>query len=76
MVVVKNYTHSIVKSYFFYTNTCFKLLLPLYKLNVKSNIKKLEIFGGHLFSEDDHLHWAPPYWNIMKEISPLGRTEV
>ena len=22
--------------------------------------------GGHLLSEDDHSHWAPPYWNIMK----------
>ena len=26
--------------------------------------KKLEIFGGHLLSEDDHSHWAPQYWNI------------
>jgi len=34
------------------------------------------IFGGHLFSEDDHSHWAPPYWNIMKETFSLGRTEV
>ena len=40
------------------------------------NSKKLEIFGGHLVSEDDHSHWAPPYWNIMKETSSLGRTEV
>ena len=38
--------------------------------------KKLEIFGGHLLSEDDHSHWAPPYWNIMKETLSLGRTEV
>ena len=37
--------------------------------------KKLEIFGGHLLSEDDHSHWAPPYWNITKETSSLGRTE-
>ena len=21
--------------------------------------KKLEVFGGHLLSEDDHSHWAP-----------------
>ena len=38
--------------------------------------KKMEIFGGQLLSEDDHSHWAPPYWNIMKEIFSLGRTEV
>ena len=30
-------------------------------------LKKLENFGGHLLSEDDHLYWAPPYWNITKE---------
>ena len=30
-------------------------------------LKKLEVFGGHLLSEDDHSHWALPYWNIMKE---------
>ena len=30
--------------------------------------KKLEIFGGHLLSEDDHSHWAPPYWNITKKL--------
>ena len=30
--------------------------------------KELEVFGGHLLSEDDHSHWAPPYWNIMKEL--------
>ena len=28
--------------------------------------KKLEIFGGHLLSEDDHSHWAPQYWNKTK----------
>ena len=38
--------------------------------------KKLEIFGGHLLSEDDHSHWVPPYWNIMKKAFSLGRTEV
>ena len=31
-----------------------------------SVLKKLEVFGGNLLSEDDHSHWAPPYWNIMK----------
>jgi len=35
-------------------------------------IKKLENFGGNLLSEDDHLHWAPPYWNITKETRVLG----
>jgi len=30
-------------------------------------VKKLENFGGHLVSEDDHSYWAPPYWNITKE---------
>ena len=39
-------------------------------------IKKLKVFGGHLLSEDDHSHWAPPYWNIMKETFSLGRTEL
>ena len=38
--------------------------------------KKLENFGGHLLSEDDHSYWAPPYWNIMKETFSLGRTEL
>ena len=31
---------------------------------------------GHLSSEDDHPHWAPPYWNIMKETFYLGKTEL
>ena len=34
-------------------------------------LKKLEIFGEHLLSEDDHSHWAPPYWNIMIETFSL-----
>ena len=38
--------------------------------------KKQEVFGGQLLSEDDHSHWAPPYWNITKETCSLGRTEV
>ena len=39
--------------------------------------KKLEVFGGHLLSdEDDHSHWAPPFWNITKEAFSLGRTEL
>ena len=38
--------------------------------------KELEVFGGHLLSEDDHSHLAPPYWNIMKETFSSGRTEV
>jgi len=38
--------------------------------------KKLEVFGGHLLSEDDYSHWAPPYWNITKETFSLGGTEV
>ena len=29
---------------------------------------KFEVFGGRLLSEDDHSHWAPPYWNITKEL--------
>ena len=44
--------------------------------HAKYLLKKLEIFGGHLFSEDDHSHWAPPYWNMMKETFSLGRTEL
>ena len=40
------------------------------------NLKKLENFGGHLLSEDDHSYWAPPYWNITKETFTLGRTEL
>ena len=47
------------------------------KVNENWNLlKKLEIFDGHLFIENDHSHWAPPYWNIIKETSSLGRTEV
>ena len=38
--------------------------------------KKLEVFCGHLLSEDDHSNWAPPFWNIMKESFSLGRTEL
>ena len=30
----------------------------------------------NLVSEDDRSHWAPPYWNIMKETFSLDRTEV
>ena len=26
-----------------------------------------EAAGGHLLSEDDLSHWAPPYWNVTKE---------
>ena len=32
--------------------------------NTINPLKKLEVFGGYLLSEDDHLLWAPPYWNI------------
>ena len=39
-------------------------------------VKKLENFGGHLLSEDDHSYWAPPYWNITKETFSFGRTEL
>ena len=39
-------------------------------------LKKLEVFGGHLLSEDDHSRWTSPYWNIMKETFSLGRTEL
>ena len=38
--------------------------------------KKLENFIEHLLSEDDHSHWAPPYWNITKETFSLVRTEL
>ena len=38
--------------------------------------KKLENFGGHLLSEDDHSYWAPPYWKITKETFSLSRTEL
>ena len=37
--------------------------------------KKLEVFGEHLLSKDDHSHWAPPYWIITKETFSFGRTE-
>ena len=42
----------------------------------RGHIVKLEVFGGHLLSEDDHSHWVPPYWNIMKKTVSLGRTEL
>ena len=38
--------------------------------------KSLFVNTKKLLSEDGHSHWAPPYWNIMKETSSLGRTEV
>ena len=38
--------------------------------------KEVGGFCGHLLSEDDHSHWAPPYWNVTKETFSLGRTEV
>ena len=47
-----------------------KHLVPIYRS------KKLEVFGGHLLSKNDHSHWAPPYWNIMKETFYLGNTEL
>ena len=28
------------------------------------------------YCEDDHSHWGPPYWNIMKETFSLGTTEL
>ena len=31
---------------------------------------------GHLLSEDDHPHCAPPYWNIMKETFYSGIAEL
>ena len=43
--------------------------------NLIKYTKKLEVFGGHLLSEDDHSHWAPPYWKVKRNFS-LGRTEV
>ena len=50
--------------------------IALKKTIAKNIWKKLEVFGEHLLSEDDHSHWTPPYWNIMKETFSLGRTEV
>ena len=41
----------------------------LYIINlIKMKFKEGGGFGGHLLIEDDHSHWAPPYWNIIKEI--------
>lgn len=46
-------------------------------LNNKKKIsKKLDNFGGHLLSEDDHSYWEPTYWNITKDPFSLGRTEL
>ena len=36
------------------------------KIDKEKMEKKLENFGGHLLSEDDHSYWALPYWNITK----------
>ena len=44
--------------------------------NINSVLKKLEGFGGHLFSEEDHSNWAPPYWNITTETFSLDRAEL
>ena len=46
------------------------------KLVILPVLKKLEVFGGHLFSEDDYSNLAPPYWNITTETFSLGRTEL
>lgn len=36
--------------------------------------EKLEVFSGHLLREDNHSHWAPQYWTIMKEPFSFGTT--
>ena len=41
-----------------------------------NSVKKLEVFGGHLFSEDDHSNWTPPYWNITTETFSLDKAEL
>ena len=38
--------------------------------------KKLEVFGEHLFSEDDNSNWALPYQNITTETFSLDRAEL
>ena len=43
---------------------------------VKVSKRSWRFWVGHLFSEDDHSHRAPPYWNIMKETFYLERTEL
>ena len=45
-------------------------------MKIKKELIIMKEAGDFWWSENDHSHWAPPYWNIMKEIFSLGRTEV
>ena len=55
-----------------------RVYMDSYENVVFSNIqvKKLEVFGNTCYCEDDYSHWAPPYWNIMKETFSLGTIEL
>ena len=57
-MIICIYIHTYVKPLFF-TN--------MYEYSKIIWEKKLEVFGGHLLSEDDHSHRSPPYWNLTKE---------
>ena len=53
---------------------CYKsTILHIEKLKV---LKKLEVFCKHVLSEDNHSHWAPPYWIITIEFFSLNITEL
>ena len=58
----------IVQIAFLQFTPVFNKCLFLYVYHLRDDLKKQEDFGGHLLSEDDHSHWAPPYWNIRKKL--------
>ena len=50
-------------------------------LKIKNCLQSKEAGGFwwtpvEVISEDDHSHWAPPYWIITKATFSLGRTEL
>ena len=51
------------------------LSYEVYKV-YKAYLKEAGGFWWTTVNEDDHSHWAPPYWNIMKETFSLGRTQI
>ena len=64
----------IFQNYMIYTKII--PFLKKYYFWIKTIQRSWRFLVGHLLSEDDHSHWAPPYWNVTKETFSLGRTEL